>query len=1429
MSSRRRGPSDSLPGPLEGPAVTASGEATSKQQLSCWEWRAGTENGGYVGEQRACFLFLISANRAGLQTLWCWSNVYLGWKVAQARGRALPQDKQAAYWEQRHEHFANLVWDNIKELKGWWVKVGQFLSTRSDLLPQQYIHHLIKLQDMMPTTPYEVIKKRLEAELGDLDQIFSKIEEKALASASVGQVHRAWLKDGSAVVIKVQHADVENLLMHDMANLKQLSWAFGMLEPGMNFVPILEEWQKAAGKELDFRFEFAHQQRAYDAAQRSQIGVVIPKCYPDLVTKSVFVMEYIDGFKVTDTAKLDQYGIDRRELMYQLCDSFAYQIHIDGLFNGDPHPGNILVSVNPETKEAKPVILDWGLVKEFDSKGQTAFSKLVYSVASMDVMGLMEAFEDMGFQFKEAKGAIVDPEIYMGALRLAFRKGEGDKEETEVTNTFAGETVQAAIKAGIDRKKIQEANPLEDWPKDIIFFVRVASLLHGLCVQLDVHIPFLQIMVRRAQQCLFNRYQPPSPLIYTHFLGGRGFAKCSLQQRLNRLLRKLVQEKLILGCQVAVCFEGEIIVDAAIGQMGPVDTRPVTQDALFCGYCTTKGLLSTALLQLVNSGELELDDAVSSWWDGFIRYGKRAVTVQQLLTHRAGLHRAMPADLTLSRLADYGEMVRIVEDAPPACPPGELGRYAYLTYGWAVSELVRSVSGVSIDSFIHERLLEPLGLEQEIFLRLPDEPEEHNLQPPSSQTGADQRQSSRALQVHQTPVPRRPHSTGFRRRSSSSSVRVTSASSSQNISAGPNLRHSSLTRQRGGASPHATPRDLVPNSSVQGEASATNGETPTLKVSLFPQGDRAAHEEGTSGLQQNQEHADTSRPFLLLDSPCSAETESVGQLGPRDRQVGLISPSSDRREGEKDSRGSYPTRLPQTSLNATENTSARTRSSSGGYLGRSMSTKYESNTALSSSLDTGDDPAAVLSRGSGDFVERKLQLSAFPKHAEIVQAETPIRWRLTSARRKISFSPMTQQEVLQGLEQAKGKLESTQTRGSERHMSADDAQTRRNIATAMRQRRRRLHNMRASSGPVDVRADHHPNTARSLESLLDGFSYPKTRGAAREELYRSEEEGCQSPSDCDTEEPGMAESDFERSRKKPAAPGSSVRVSVLELIQKKPHVMDPLIYDSHRIMRKLIPPTNCRCTARALARLYSALGDGRIISKPLLDAARVAHTTDPSLEALLLTGGGSRTWGLGYQLYDCAFLSSPGSYSSRGGQATPAMGGALYTRLSNSGGDIGSRRSRRVKRDSVFGNTSPGSGSRFAPQVDAEALLRDRGVSSSHPWGATLGLKPRGVVGLGHGDAGGSVALCFPELNLSITILLNDVLTGPEASQIILEFLLKCFGLQPKWQTQVSLGEVLENLTPLPQRVDCCYCFVGMGAATRVAMRSGSLKATWSM
>ncbi|CDJ56854.1 ABC1 family beta-lactamase, putative [Eimeria maxima] len=1083
--------------------------------------------------------------------------------------------------------------------------------------------------------------------------------------------------------------------------------------------------------------------------------------------------------------------------MYKLCDSFAYQIHIDGLFNGDPHPGNILVSVNPVTKEAKPVILDWGLVKEFDSKGQTAFSKLVYSVASMDVMGLMEAFEHMGFMFKERKGAVVDPEIYMEALRVAFRQGEVEKNETEALHKAAGETVQAAVKAGITRKKIQEANPLEDWPKDIIFFVRVASLLHGLCVQLNVHIPFLQIMVRRAQECLFNRYQPPSPLIYTHFLGGRGAAKCSLHQRLNRLLRSLVERKLVLGCQVAVCFEGEMIIDAAIGQMGPVDTRPVTPDSLFCGYCTAKGLLSTALLQLVNSGELELDDAVSSWWDGFIRYGKRAITVQQLLTHRAGLHRALPADLTLSRLADYSEMVRIVEDAPPASPPGAWGRYAYLTYGWAVSELVRCVSGMSIDAFIQERMLEPLGLEGEIFIRVPKESDQSISADRASQTATGVIGDSTTTKP--TGVPGNPN---VKQTSTDSLRMVSSSQQALHVASSLELQHSSFSNERA-VSPLA---ERLAAAAISGKniAVASSGRSKTLESlsssdkaptttyacnradggsqqyslsdrssSFLLPGPQISRKDGHDNAAYHGEargrgsteccHTSntTSRSPQLVLTP-KREMFSSDRNNSRDRSA--VSPSPERRVAPGDPSAS---RRP---LEADDGASDRSRCSS-------------SSSRCSAPL-----------HGSAESAE-KGQLSAFPKEVEIVTADTPLLWRLTSARRKISFNPMTQQEVLQRLKQTQGKLEGAKEQADGALSSEGDSKTRRHIASAMRRRRRRLKNMKGNSGPLEHMQEVQICNTRSAASLPDVFL--RTRAVRPMEDYRqkSEEEAVLSQSDAFTEGLRTPDSDSDSPVIAPTPPGAAPRVSVLELIRTKPHVMDPLIYDSHRIVHQLIPPSNCRCTARALARFYAALGEGQIISKPLLDAARIAHTVDPTLEALLLTGGGSRTWGLGYQLYECAYLSPPGWGGVRPGQGAHTGAAFLHSRIS-SAGDFVPRRRRRSRDNSVFGST--GGGSCPIPHSDAEALLRDRGLSSSHPWGATLGLKPRGVVGLGHGDVGGSVAICFPELNLSVSILLNDVLTGPEASQIILEFLLRCFGLQPKWQTQVSINEVLENLTPPP-------------------------------
>lgn len=211
-----------------------------------------------------------------------------------------------------------------------------------------------------------------------LEEIFEIFEPKALASASIGQVHKAKLRNsGEWVVVKVQHPCVDKLLSQDMRLLQQLSWAFGLLERGLNFTSVLDEWQKQAALELDFRYEMANQIRVQEAMKKAGIPIKIPNSYPLYTTQRVMVMEYIDGFKCTDKERLEEHNVNVDELCCLITESFAYQIHMDGLFNGDPHPGNIMVQIDPETGKAIPVLIDWGLVKEFDTDGRIAFARTV--------------------------------------------------------------------------------------------------------------------------------------------------------------------------------------------------------------------------------------------------------------------------------------------------------------------------------------------------------------------------------------------------------------------------------------------------------------------------------------------------------------------------------------------------------------------------------------------------------------------------------------------------------------------------------------------------------------------------------------------------------------------------------------------------------------------------------------------------------------------------------------------------------------------------------------------------------------------------------------------------------------------------------------------------------------------------------------------
>lgn len=249
-------------------------------------------------------------------------------------------------------------------------------------------------------------------------------------------------------------------------------------------------------------------------------------------------------------------------------------------------------------------------------------------------------------------------------------------------------------------------NPLDDWPKDIIFFLRVASLLHGLSVQLKAKVPFFQIILERAEQAVREAGAPAHPLAqfalipspakfpvaFTEKYSSSFGSRTLLEWQVHQLLVNLIRSEALLGCQVSVWYKRIQVVDVSAGQMGPYDGRPVTSKSLFMGFSLSNILLVTMILHLVAQQKLKLTDCVSEWWDGFIQAEKRDITVEQLLTHQSGLHNWLPSNLTMSQLTNYRAMIKLAEAAPLVCKPGECGHYPFYCCSWIFSELIAHVS-----------------------------------------------------------------------------------------------------------------------------------------------------------------------------------------------------------------------------------------------------------------------------------------------------------------------------------------------------------------------------------------------------------------------------------------------------------------------------------------------------------------------------------------------------------------------------------------------------------------------------------------------------------------------------------------------------------------------------------------------------------------
>ena len=277
----------------------------------------------------------------------------------------------------------------MEELGPTFIKMGQILSTRPDLLPVEFIQELGKLQDHVPPFEYAQVKDIIERELGvPLGQLFKDFEETPLASASIGQVHRARLVDGDEVVVKAQRPGIRKTIEVDLEIMLHLATLMERHLKAMEIhrpTRIVEEFARTLEKELDYTIEAAHTER-FAMQFIGDTTVYVPKIYREATTSRVLTMEYVSGIKASEIARLDEAGLDRREIARRGFDLIMKQVFVHGFFHADPHPGNIFILPGNVI-----CYLDFGMMGRIGRKSREHFADLIMNIVRRDEVKVTDA------------------------------------------------------------------------------------------------------------------------------------------------------------------------------------------------------------------------------------------------------------------------------------------------------------------------------------------------------------------------------------------------------------------------------------------------------------------------------------------------------------------------------------------------------------------------------------------------------------------------------------------------------------------------------------------------------------------------------------------------------------------------------------------------------------------------------------------------------------------------------------------------------------------------------------------------------------------------------------------------------------------------------------------------------------------------------